>query len=226
MKKIFCLLMALVMLMGATGVFAEETQELPEIDFRGVKLGSTLAEMQTVLEDNPYNAETYCGTDLSDIMFDTYYLLSPHYTHPENPVCFLEGARLANGRNVAGYEATYVGTYFVRPVTDGVISTDNAETVFYAGSYGFEGGDIDTMVDDLEKKLTTLYGTPEKQKVNDGTALIWYGANDTAISLWSYGRYPYVGLSYVWLGAETLIEEARNAYDPAPVDNTNNYNGL
>ncbi len=227
MKKTLCLLMALVMLLGATGVCAEETQELPEIDFRGVKLGSTLADVQTVLEVNPHNAETFCGTDLSEIMFDFYYYASPKYAHPENPGCFLDEEIGYLNLDVAGYEADHVGMYFVRPVIDGIISDDNSEAIFYAGSYSFSSGDINTTVDDLEKKLTTLYGTPEKQKINGGTALVWYGADDTAISLWSYGTGPYAGLSYVWLGAEALIDEAKNAYEaPAPVDNTNNFDGL
>ncbi len=209
----------------------KKRRKLPEIDFRGIKLGATLAQVQEMLGLDPYKPETFCGTDLSDIMFDFCWFAAPKYMHPENPDCFLYGeiGHVDSNRNIAGHDAAWTELYFVRRTDDGEVSANDAEAVFYAGSYSFDafsGNDIDAIIDDLEKKLTVLYGVPEKQKSNGGNALVWYGADDTAISLWSY-EHSYARLSYVWLGAEALIEEARNAYEaPAPVDNSSNFNGL
>ncbi len=234
MKKVFCLLMAFALL-GTAGAFAEEAQELPEIDFRGIKLGAALADVQAIMEIVTEPAEGYYGTNLSDILFGRCWIISGGLWEPysEDPACFLwmelqTWSRLNIG-DVAGHEPQFTEMFFVRPVIDGMISADDAKAVFYAGSYTFfdSGG---ATANDLEAKLTALYGAPEKPEVNkpgwDGwCALVWHGADDTVISLFSNGRE--VRLSYAWLGAEALIEEARNAYEtPAPVDNTGNFNGL
>lgn len=61
---------------------------------------------------------------------------------------------------VAGYELSESNVFFVRPVENGAIVTDNDAAVFYAAYYGFNNCD-DAMEADLNTKLSGIYGTPE-----------------------------------------------------------------
>ena len=61
---------------------------------------------------------------------------------------------------VAGYEAD-IKLWFVYPVTDGIVMNNEADAVFYAGSYEFPSwNDVVSIHTDLKGKLTTLYGNP------------------------------------------------------------------
>ncbi len=207
MRKVCCLLMVLVMLLGVTNAWAQETQELPEIDFRGIKFGSLLADVVAMTELWPVEA----------------------YEEMPKSIVWAVKQRI---QDVAGHKPErQTELFFVRPVSEGIISDDMFEALFFAGRYTFtdESGEI---ARDLETKLTAFYGTPENRVIQfyeeQWDAIAWDGAGNTAILLF----YPAGGiqtrLAYVWLDAAPLIEAAENAeVAPAPVeDNSRNYNGL
>lgn len=56
MKKVLALLLTLMMF-SCVAVAEETTEELPEINFRGATLGTTLGEVKDILECNVRNGD-------------------------------------------------------------------------------------------------------------------------------------------------------------------------
>ena len=137
---------------------------------------------------------------------------------------------------VAGYKTTDITLHFAYKVIDGVITHKEEDTLFYGAQYEFEPADSKFMIDDLKKKLSSLYGEIDEDGNRSVSNIwkyewwIWKGADNTAVSLtWEYrpdGKSKdKVWISYFtykgdeWLRAasdgekERLIREERNAAD-------------
>lgn len=220
MKKILCIILSLIALFSCSAL-AEETADLPAIDFRGYPLGSALADMEFEDRKNIYSLYDGHAATIEELITSN---ATVWFDDNKNEATLLYYNFWVD--EVAGYHVSDANMFFIRPVVDGMISENDDEAIFFAGKYDFLlNNKGEEAYNDLASKLTTLYGEPETKKdVRGQTVLFWYGLNDTAITL--YRRRGDVTLAYVWLGAETLIEEARNAYVEPVVDNAENMSGL
>lgn len=101
--------------------FAIAEEELPEITFRGAKLGATLGEVKETLECSPYKGSAWQYYNVSDILNQDIGLLNNCFT--ENPAA--QRVILADDNllveDVAGYQPNYTSAFFIRPVADGKI---------------------------------------------------------------------------------------------------------
>lgn len=223
MKKVFALLLAVMMM--ACVAFAEETkEELPEINFRGATLGATLGEVKDILECNVYKGSAWSYYNVGDILNSDISMLINGYPENANAERVILANEYLSVEDVAGYEPDMTSVYFVRPVIDGKLVTDDDSAIFYAGIYTFIESKEQTKVlyEDIANKLTSLYGEPQK----DGSRLYWLGKDNTEIDLILNGT-QFVRLSYVWLDAQALIDTAYTAVVNEPaVDNSTNTNGL
>lgn len=126
---------------------------------------------------------------------------------------------------VAGYKTSAVNYYFVYGVNNGELVTDwePSQDRFYSGQYVFDNpADISTMFDDLMTKLTGLYGEPDETKAPTETPaedkhVFWYGDRETGVALSircadeNGAELNQITITYFWLGADALLEEAHNA---------------
>ena len=90
---------------------------------------------------------------------------------------------------VAGYKTSAVNYYGVYSVKNGELVTDLCQGRFYAGQYVFDNpDDINAMFDNLNGKLTGLYGEADETKEPVETPaedkhVFWYGAEETGVAL-------------------------------------------
>lgn len=127
--------------------------------------------------------------------------------------------------DVAGYKTSAVNYYYVYGVNNGELVTDlqQAQDKFYAGQYVFDNlDDINAMFDNLNGKLTELYGEADETKEPVETPaedkhVFWYGANESGVALSikcadeNGAELNQITITYFWLGADALLEEAHNA---------------
>ncbi len=124
---------------------------------------------------------------------------------------------------IAGYKTSAVNYYAVLSVNNGELVTDLQKDKFYTGQYVFDNpDDINAMFDDLKGKLTELYGEADETKEPVETPaedkhVFWYGAGETGVALSircadeNGAELNQITITYFWLGADTLLEEAHNA---------------
>lgn len=247
MKKILALLLAVLMLASIGCAWAEgTTEELPEIAFRDVQLGENCGKFkktvdvlknETILKGF-YPAHEYLTYRIDDIIL--YWDFNQNNETNNNAllkdvVLFGEIGTYFNyngGTLVAGYKPSRVDAFFVRPVADGAIVANDDAAIFYAAYYAFNNCD-DAMEADLTSKLSSLYGTAgnttvEQSKNAPGNKyIVWYGANDTEVTLYRSGRT--ICIVYAWRGAEALIDEAlaiAEANQPPAKDVSGDTSGL
>ena len=218
MKRLLALVLAAMMLASVTCAWAEgKTEALPEITFRGVPFGANWAEFRNTLDvmKDVYPqgfgpGYAYISYRIDDIVLNGYAGFN------EDPLA-VDTIFYGNGFDsyfrmtktlVAGYELYSAAPFFVRPVVEGAIVTDDDAAIFYAAYYEFTNCD-DDMEADLNAKLTSLYGTPESITDEQGNnRIIWHGANDTEVILCRCNFGHNIRITYAWLGAEALIDEA------------------
>lgn len=124
---------------------------------------------------------------------------------------------------IAGYKTSAVNYYAVLSVNNGELVTDLREDKFYTGQYVFDNpDDINAMFDDLKGKLMELYGEADETKEPVETPaedkhVFWYGADETGVALSikcadeNGAELNQITITYFWLGADALLEEAHNA---------------
>jgi len=195
MKKLLCLVCVAMMLVSCSA-FAEE---LPEIDFSGIKLGSTAAEVdETVGKQLTHcigrNNTFYRTRDMATHIFGDSY--NDDEVYADKLTLYIDGF---GSNSIFGYDLLTSRLFFVRPIKDGVIEADDNNSIFYAGVYTFVSDK--TTKKELTSKLNAQYGKAKKE----GKVLVWYGANSTAIILGSSGGS--VQLVYAYLEGDTMYEE-------------------
>ena len=184
---------------------AEAAEDLPHIDFRGAELGSTAAEVSSALGEELYLTDSGSQLPVTTDQISIYEPISLNgvYGKEYKPEVYNKFAYFqASFDDVAGHDPMFSFLLFVKPIQDGVVSDVVEDSIFYGGCYLFNDNDKSIQAD-LTDKLTGLYGEPEKE----GDLVIWRGANDTAITMSKVGPTE-LNLSYVWYGADSLIEEA------------------
>lgn len=219
MKKVFAFFLAMMMLFS----FAIAEDELPEITFRGARLGATLGEVKETLECSPHKGSAWQYYNVSDILNQKIGLLNVSINENTAAQRVILADDYLLVEDVAGYQPNYTSAFFIRPVADGKLIAEDDSAIFYAGIYTFVESKEQTKVlyKDIASKLTSLYGEPQK----DGSRLYWRGKDSTEIDLILNGT-QFVRLSYVWTEAQELIDTAYAVpAEPAP-DNSSNRNGL
>ena len=217
MKKVLSMMIALMLLCS---VCMAET--LPEIYFRGIPFGTTIAEIEQIeqLWSEAYS-DKWTETNIDNIMLGK--MLMEEDTVGEKAMMV---ECLSSVEEVAGYSCAMAYRYFVRPVENGQIVEDSSRAILYAGSYMLIAESLDETppaIADLTNKLTQLYGAP----VMDENMVVWHGANDVEVALYNNGHSNIIQLTYAWRGAQLLIDAARQAVDsPVVVDNSQNFDGL
>lgn len=81
---------------------------------------------------------------------------------------------------VGGYDVPSVTTYAFYGLSDGVISKDKKDAVFYAAEYTFEVRDKEAAYNDLKEKLSILYGNVIEIEDNDSLTSL---AGDSPIEI-------------------------------------------
>ena len=124
--------------------------------------------------------------------------------------------------SVAGYMTSSVYLYFAFVPVDGVLTKTEEDSALYGAQYKFDTKNLQEMSTDLNNKLVSLYGPPQKENSdsdlwgNKYKYTYWYGANDTAVVLRtvdtsndSTNLYEdEIVISYVWLEGDRLLQEA------------------
>lgn len=184
---------------------AEVEEGLPQIDFRGAKLGSTAAEALSVLGITSPLSDSMSTLPITVESISEYEPISLNGVYGKeyeaavyNKFAFCD----ASFDDVAGYKPAWSQLFFIKSIQDGVVSDVMEESIFYGALYIFYDKDK-SIEKDLVSKLTGIYGQPDKK----GEKYVWNGANDTAITLNKVG-FTELNLSYVWNGATPLIDEA------------------
>ena len=212
MKKTLALLLALLLCLTVSGAGCGETgqgpfpEDLPDITFFGAVFGSRAEEVRkclgmepciTLTEGLPVLIEDICalGRDYdraysNDIRGRFRYGLIDGYTFGDSP------ARVI--------------LFFVLPLVDGVPARDN-DALFYAAALQFiESNDPDNLLNCLAENLSAKYGEAENGA--------WQGNGGVTVSL--RANAGAVNLSYVWHGAEEIIEEV---FDSSPLLDTGGF---
>lgn len=200
MKKLF--IACLVLFLFSCTAIAEDN--LPEINFRGLKLGSTASEVFAILGDTDpslSHGQNDCSYAPVNVAGNSIGLRNPE-DNKNNEIAILEYC--LNNRELAEHECWETRLYFVKPVVDGVLAEDEMDSIFYAGTYTL---DI-AAKDDIKAKLTELYGKPEKGQHNRKESYTWYGKNNTVIYMTQDDILKnFLGISYAWLGFEDVFSE-------------------
>ena len=222
MKKVFAFLLAVMMLASVGCAWAEETtEELPEIQFRGISFGTTIAEIEQIekLWVEAYS-DQWTETNIDNIILGKMLMEEDVVGEQAMLVEYLPV------EEVAGYDCGMAYRYFVRPVENGQIVEDSSQAILYAGSYMLIPESLDetpSAIADLTNKLTQLYGAP----VMDENMVVWHGANDVEVVLYNNGSSNVVQLTYAWRGAQPLIDAARQSVSVPDEENVSqNFDGL
>ena len=89
---------------------------------------------------------------------------------------------------VAGYTTSGIHLYFAYTPVDGILTHKEEDTALYAAKYEFEPANIDYVADDLTRKLSSIYGEPDKDGARSSysfnyTWTLWWGKDHTAVAL-------------------------------------------
>ena len=224
LKKLF--IACLTLFLFACSAIAEDN--LPEISFRGMKLGATAGEIATIFENEGKFLSLSSGDpDCSYSPKDAAYAFMAR-TYDVKDGKYNKEAILINyesSMEIAGH-STWGGIMcFVKPIVNGCISENEMDSIFYAGTYAF---DISAKKD-LKNKLTELYGKPEKSTYNKNEIYTWYGKNNTAIYMTENRKAisNFLGITYAWLGFDQVFKETFDYLEANSITpNMNSTSGL
>lgn len=133
--------------------------------------------------------------------------------------------------DVAGYKTSNINLYFSY-TPDGIFSKEDSQTELYGAKYEFEPQNLQSMYDDIENKLTSLYGDPADVTADKNwtgaknTYTWWYGANDSVVVL---GKSDFsevdsdfykdeLWISYAWQKGDELLKAADDAISQSNSD--------
>lgn len=206
---------------------AEVEEGLPQIDFRGAKLGTSFGEVKDTLEIG-HLSDLWYGIVTPDELATEYW--NPDY---ENYILSYFMVGVIDGVEVAGFTPSQARVNFYKSVVNGEASENEDECVFYGAYYRFDEGDLDRIREELKEKLSKLYGEPQKRDISfslygftdNYTVFTWKGQNNVEVTLTEESGRPYVTLAYLWNGAKTIIENILSTPYPE-IDTEGNMTGL
>ena len=213
MKRICVAILLFVLLLASVSCFAEST-EPAEILFRGIPWGSTLSEVQ---EQFPNVSWSKPNEDSAfAVMKD---LLDKRARYFDGKVQCRTYTYSLKDFKVAGYEVDSITLWCAfTPDESGFLPKDTNHTKFYKANYRISPKDLDAVTTDLINKLTSIYGEVAEHTTSgpiiEENHYIWYGANNTAVSLqtekYSSGSTD-IHIWYATLDGDQYLQDALNA---------------
>lgn len=128
-------------------------------------------------------------------------------------------------QEVAGYTTTDIILYFSYLPVEEYLTYEESDTALYGAQYVFKPVNLEDMYDDLIRKISEIYGEPNKQTTetdlwqNQYTYTYWYGANNTELVLRSLNSEndttelysDEIYLTYAWRVGDELLKNASDA---------------
>lgn len=219
---IISIILCMVFVVGANAGTGHEYEK--EILFRDIPWGTNAKEVDKMFPDDRLSEDTWI------IYPETLHELVPWF--PTQKMRMVRPAKLYDisypDFKVAGYSVRKVHMCFARiPTEEGKVNDDDLLTALYAGSYEISTYNLEskipTVVDDLKKKLTSLYGDiydthVEKPKYQSQTEkyYIWKGQNGTYVML-KFVDHEWdeitddIYIIYLWEEGDKLLKVADDA---------------
>ena len=226
MKKAF--LFALLIGTAATSTVYARTNK--EIKFREIPWGmpcSVVEDKYLTGEHFHFEGEWSTTNSIDGIIYGQFN--GKHYEHNDiNIVAYMYLDESDNIR-VAGYTPTEIGLYYAyTPDDNGKLNKTHQESMLYGAEYIFEPQELYGMRDDIEKKLSILYGEPDNFKEDDDnwidmyyTYTFWEGNNNTEVVLVTeedvnpdeeeYHTPNKLRVVYLWTMGDDLLQKASDA---------------
>ncbi len=120
--------------------------------------------------------------------------------------------------SVAGYPVDLIRIWFAyTPDDDGFLQQDKEHTAFYEAEYVLKARDMSRVYEDLTKKLTSLYGTPDEQGTiqhftyASDTYTVWNGSNDAMVVLKTDNNSSKIRITYGWLKGNDFLDATYEA---------------
>lgn len=142
---------------------------------------------------------------------------------------------LYKNTNVAGYSAT-IDTRFIFPIEDGIIIRNNELAQLYRAAYWISDDykDLPAIYEDLESKLTSIYGTPHDASDKKYFTKEWSDKSGNQISLSASTSTYNITITYVASDAEERVAAIKEAITNEEIrkeqldrlNNSNNVDGL
>ncbi len=227
MKKIGALLLTLTVLLMSTAAFAEGPLYDKPIQFAEFNFGDTFQNVRNsqFIRNIEFKRAPFSPRFLAEAIS---YVAEWTNTRGQTALCF--SASLESSREVAGHNCG-VQLWFSYPSAGAAES----EATLYAGEYEFWEDDVQACFEDLQQKLTKLYGEPYAQcnelnsvfgelSISEDVRnmydeecarynpeyVVWKSsANNTAVVLKKYmenGDWMRLKLQYLWLDAQEQFD--------------------
>ena len=192
MKKVICILFAVIVVILSSTCLAEEIQ------FRDFEWGISVDGLEREMENYGYMAystEVYMPLWGSGEYLLRHYMVNETTSEITGWVCV--AADLGSPISVAGYNAQMMNLYCAYDIDDdGMVAKSKQASKFYQAKYKLTVADAGGAYADLKDKLSRLYGecTELYKETHDAEAVEiiseWKGANNTAVRLCGKIRNP------------------------------------
>lgn len=219
MKKKAILLTTLLSVLCTSTVLAGKTPE-KKILFRDIPWYSTKAETESVLFK-----EGAAATGWMSNPNEIYRMDASNYSSVTTKSDRVDGGGYRgwySGVSVAGYDVSDTYACYVYPLDDnGKIIASDEDAEFYFGWYTFDKDDFSdhqAIYDDLNAKLSSLYGESTPGGDDYKTTAIWTDSENNIIRLLINADKDYVTLGYIAADANERLDAVQNALDQAAAD--------
>ncbi len=214
MKKLTCLLLALILLIPCFAVLAEgETETYAEpILFRGIPWGTSMSEaIAQISNDLSFDVDAYTVSYRIDNMLYKFNSEGAIYDGEKLTYRYIANSSALSkigGMKVAGYPLRQLILFGVsQPNDKGSLAKDRDHISLFYGAYYFDVTQTDAVYADLLSKLTSLYGDVDLNREEDGVVQnLWRGAEGSMVSL--VNNDGSIMIRYGFSGADELIEQA------------------
>lgn len=209
MKKVICIIC--VFLMGV-GIFSSAFADDKAISFRGFDWYTTKQDVEGQL----FSEGASSGGWFSNSN-DIYRLSGTDYANVTMGSDRVDGGGIREwyaNVSVAGYNPSNTYACYVYAIQDGKIVYDENLAELYFGWYTFESdnfADFDGIFDDLNAKLTNLYGKGKKKATKYNTYITWTDKKKNMIRLYINDNKDYVTLGYIAGDAEKRLDAISKA---------------
>lgn len=216
MKKRFFVGIIVICLMNMSCLAHAQVDD--EILFREIHWGISFTEAkgrlpELYLVDFTTDSETYCNA-----LYHIPYGFENERKEYDGDYLGINATSFKCELKVGGYDVSRVWMDFAYIPQDGVLARSDNETMLYHATYSFsEIRDVDTAVSSLTDKLCSIYGNPDATGNNDQyTWNVWFGTNNTGVSIKSENNNVSNGERYIWISyftkdGDKWLEDALNA---------------
>ena len=241
MRRVFCTVLAVLICVGCLSTLAEQPDT---ILFRDIPWMESEAKV-TKLMESVMTESSWLDSVYENVRIDGWFRTGRYYM--ADPVVDNGGVRVFYaGIDVAGYTAN-LELSFAYLIRNKEVCRKTGESRFYAARYDISDlTDVQGAYNDLEEKLTQLYGTPKAQseynpieRVKDPKGMIWKAKDGSLVWLCMYYNsasksYSEIHIVYTAPNTDSMLNElnkqikAETAAEEAASreENIDSYNGL